>query len=137
MHHTYGDKMPLRILDEVEFWKRQESEHTVVIRSLATDLEQKFVHALKEWEVALSQMEALALRYIETVGRTEGRLPDDIQAQIHHLVHFSLQQSEMFLHLLMQIKTESRASQNPVFNTVLDHIRRESEYFIGVAQTVL
>jgi hypothetical protein len=124
-------------LDEVEFWKRQESEHTVVIRTLAPDLEQKFVHALTEWEVALSQMEALSLRYIETVGRAECRVPDDIQAHIRHLVHYALQQSEMFLHLLIQIKTESRAAKNPVFNTVLDHIRRESEYFIGVAQTIL
>lgn len=32
MQFYYGQQMPLRILDEAEFWKNQEEEHTVVIR---------------------------------------------------------------------------------------------------------
>jgi len=34
MQFYYGHQMPLRILDEAEFWKRQEEEHTIVIREL-------------------------------------------------------------------------------------------------------
>jgi hypothetical protein len=34
MQFYYGQQMPLRILDEAEFWKHQEEEHTVVIREL-------------------------------------------------------------------------------------------------------
>nr|WP_027417925.1 DUF2935 domain-containing protein [Aneurinibacillus terranovensis] len=42
MQFYYGDKMPLRILDEIEFWKQQEAEHTVVIRELVSNLEGEF-----------------------------------------------------------------------------------------------
>lgn len=41
MQFYYGQHMPLRILDEAEFWKHQEEEHTVVIRELVTGLEKK------------------------------------------------------------------------------------------------
>jgi len=34
MQFCYGDKNHIRILEEAEFWKRQEAEHTVVIRKL-------------------------------------------------------------------------------------------------------
>lgn len=34
MQFYYGNQMPLRVLDECEFWKHQEEEHTVVIREL-------------------------------------------------------------------------------------------------------
>lgn len=46
MQFYYGQQMPLRILDEAEFWKHQEEEHTVVISELVPDLEQPFVDAL-------------------------------------------------------------------------------------------
>ena len=39
MRFYYGDKTPLRVLDEIEFWKQQESEHTVVILQIVDDLE--------------------------------------------------------------------------------------------------
>jgi hypothetical protein len=32
MQFYYGDRNLLRVLDEIEFWKRQEAGHTVVIR---------------------------------------------------------------------------------------------------------
>jgi uncharacterized protein YihD (DUF1040 family) len=47
MQFYYDDKMPLRILDEGEFLKHQESEHTEVIRALFKDLEPQFVTALQ------------------------------------------------------------------------------------------
>ena len=50
MQFYYGEQMPLRVLDEAEFWKRQESEHTVVIREAFDDLEASCVEALKKWE---------------------------------------------------------------------------------------
>lgn len=40
--------MPLRILDEAEFWKHQEEEHPVVISELVKGLEAEYVNALKE-----------------------------------------------------------------------------------------
>ena len=64
MRYFYGDKTPLRVLDEIEFWKRQETEHTIVIRQVATNLERDFVEKLKNWELAFSKTEGVAVRYI-------------------------------------------------------------------------
>ncbi|UJF34868.1 DUF2935 domain-containing protein [Paenibacillus hexagrammi] len=137
MQFYYGDKMPLRILDEGEFWKMQEAEHTDVIRALVPNLEQPFVDALKEWEQALARTHAMFVRYIEVVGRMDQVSPE-IYKQIMDLVVFSLQQSEQFVQLLNQLGTSSDAlKSNPTAITVLNHIRRESEYFIGIAQALL
>jgi hypothetical protein len=134
----YGQQMPLRILDEIEFWKHQEEEHTVVIRELVPNLEPEFVDALKKWEVALAQTHQYAVRFIESVIRSGSYLSNQLYNQVLQLVSFSLQESLQFIQLCQQIKTQSAAvSANPTAKTVLDHIIRESEYFVGISQTLL
>jgi hypothetical protein len=138
MQYYYGDKMPLRILDEGEFWKLQETEHTDVIRALVLNLEQPFVDALKAWEQALAQTQAMFVRYIELVGRMENKVSHDVYKQIMELVLFALRQSEQFILLLNHLGTESAAlKNNPTAITVLNHIRRESDYFIGIARALI
>jgi hypothetical protein len=138
MQFYYGDKMPLRILDEGEFWKHQEAEHTEVIRALVPKLEPQFVQALQAWEQALSQTQAVFVRYIETVVRSTQPLPPNFYADVLQLVQFALQQSLEFIALLDKMAKESQAlNQNPTALVVLNHIRRESEYFIGISQTLL
>lgn len=138
MQFFYDDKLPLRILDEGQFWKRQESEHTVVIRELAPDLEKPFVEALAIWEQAFNQTENLFIRLIETVTRSGKRVAPEVLKQIHDLVAFSLQQSQQFVLLLNQILTESEAiKKNKTAQVVIKHIIRESEYFIGIVGALL
>ncbi|WP_071396509.1 DUF2935 domain-containing protein [Bacillus tuaregi] len=138
MQFYYGSQMPLRILDEAEFWKQQEAEHTVVIRSLVPNLEAKYVEALEEWEAALSETHQKVIRFIETVTRTGYKITQALQQQVMHLVSFCLQQSLQFIKLCQQIKNESKVvSANPTAKVVLDHIIRESEYFVGIAQALL
>lgn len=130
--------MPLRILDEAEFWKHQEAEHTVVIRELVSNLEAEFVEALKEWEAALQETHQKVVRFIESVIRSAYYVSTALQQQVLELVSFCLQQSLQFIELCRQLKTNSTAiSSNPTAKVVLDHIIRESEYFIGIAQTIL
>lgn len=138
MQFYYGHQLPLRILDEAEFWKHQEEEHTVVIRELVQGLEQKYVHALKEWEKALSQTHHEVIRFIETVIRSGQYIPIQLYQHVLQLVLFCLQQSLDFIKLCEQIKTRSEAvSKNRTAIVVLDHIIRESEYFVGIAQALL
>ncbi|MFC3885401.1 DUF2935 domain-containing protein [Bacillus songklensis] len=138
MQFYYGQQMPLRILDEAEFWKHQEEEHTVVIRELVTGLEQEYVDALKEWETILSKTHQKVIRYIESVTRSAYYIPTQLYQQVLKLVSFCLKQSLDFIQLCRQIKTESKAvSNNPTAKVVLDHIIRESEYFVGIAQALL
>lgn len=138
MQFYYGHQMPLRILDEAEFWKHQEEEHTVVIRELVTGLEPEFVEALKKWEQALAETHQQVVRFIESVIRSGSQVSDQLYQQVMQLVAYCLQQSESFIQLCEQIKTHSAAvSSNHTAKVVLVHIIRESEYFIGIAQALL
>ncbi|MEO2078501.1 MAG: DUF2935 domain-containing protein [Bacillus sp. (in: firmicutes)] len=138
MQFYYGQQMPLRILDEAEFWKHQEEEHTVVIRELVTGLEHEFVDALKKWEAALGETHQQVVRYIESVIRSGYQVSDQLYQHVLQLVAYCLDQSLSFIKLCEQIKTQSAAvSSNPTAKVVLNHIIRESEYFVGIAQALL
>lgn len=138
MQFYYGQQMPLRILDEAEFWKHQEEEHTVVIRELVANLEQNYVDALLNWEEELSKTHQKVVRYIESVIRSPYYIPAKLYQRVLNLVSFCLKQSLDFIKLCRQIKTESAAvRKNPTAKVVLDHIIRESEYFVGIAQVLL
>ncbi len=138
MQFYYGQQMPLRILDEAEFWKHQEEEHTEVIRALIPDLEKEYVDALNKWEKAFSETHQQVVSYIETIIRANSYIPAQLYAQVVHLVKFCLEQSLLFIELCRQIKNNSAPVQkNPTAKTVLDHIIRESEYFIGITRAFL
>ncbi|MBM7584000.1 hypothetical protein JOC86_000537 [Bacillus pakistanensis] len=138
MQFYYGNQMPLRVLDEAEFWKHQEEEHTVVIRELVKDLEQEYVDELKEWEKKFTETHQRVVRYIETVTRSNGQVTPALYQDILQLISFCLQQSDQFIKFCRLIMEESRPiSSNPTAKVVLNHIIVESEYFIGIAQTIL
>lgn len=139
MQFYYGEKMFLRILDEAEFWKQQEEEHTVVIRELVPNLEPPFKKLLQSWEQAFAQTHALILRYLETLIRSGNqRLSPSYYQQVHALILYCLEQSQQFIIVLDQLAKQSEPiKENPTAIVVLNHIRRESEYFIGIAQTIL
>lgn len=138
LQYYYGDMMPLRVLDEAEFWKHQEEEHTVVIRELVGNLEQKYVQALKDWEKEFAKTHQRVVRYIETVNRSNGYISQSLYNDIMQLIRYCLRQSEQFINFLHTMMEESVPIRtNPTAKVVLNHIIVESEYFIGVAQTIL
>ncbi|NLL67663.1 MAG: DUF2935 domain-containing protein [Clostridiaceae bacterium] len=138
MQFYYGEKTLARALDEAEFWKRQEAEHTVVIRQIAPNLESRFVMQLQQYETAFNQAKGLVVRYIETLVRSRDNVSRSMRQQILEFLEKALEQSKQFVQLLNQILLESDAVRNsPVAPVVINHIRRESEYFIGIAQAVL
>lgn len=130
--------MPLRILDEAEFWKHQEEEHTVVIRELVKDLEKNYVDALLEWEKALSNTHQKVVSFIESVIRSNLYISQQLYQQVMQLVSFCLEESERFIELCRQIRDNSKVvSNNQTAKVVINHIIRESEYFIGIARALL
>lgn len=138
MQYFYGNKMPLRVLDEADFWKHQEAEHTVVIRELVDHLEPEYVDLLKQWEQAFSQTEGLVRRYLETLIRSGYPVTYGFYRQIIQLVCFCLQQSQQFISFLNHLAARSKPIRtNQTAIVVLNHIRLESEYFIGVAQVIV
>ncbi|MGI6647817.1 MAG: DUF2935 domain-containing protein [Bacillota bacterium] len=138
MQYYYGNKTPLSVLDEIEFWKHQEGEHTVVIRQIAGNLEENFVEELKEWEQAFAQTEAVAVRYIEAVIRSKREISPALLENIRKFTVYAKNQSLSFVAFLNQLAAESEAIRNnPVAGAVINHIRRESEYLIGIITAAL
>ncbi len=138
MQYYYGDKNLLRVLDEIEFWKRQEVEHTVVIRQAVSNLEAHYVQLLQEWERALAQTEGVAVQYIETIIRSNYNINSVLEQQIIQFIHYALEQSRKFIEFLNELLAQSVAVRNnAVAQAIINHIRRESEYFIGVVQAFL
>ncbi|MBX6395930.1 MAG: DUF2935 domain-containing protein [Alicyclobacillaceae bacterium] len=138
MLFCYGDKMPIRVLDEADFWKQQEAEHTLVIRELVGNLEPRFVEDLRMWEQMLERTRAAVRRFIETYVWAHPSALPGFHAHLIHLVDHCLRESHGFIRFLNQLATESPALyENRTALVVLNHIRRESEYFIGVAQAIL
>ncbi|SDE63549.1 superoxide dismutase, Fe-Mn family [Paenibacillus sp. UNCCL117] len=134
---VYGALLPLRILEEIRFWKMQEREHTVVIRELVPDLEPEYVQLLDNWEEIFAKTEAEAIRWIEALIRLPSAPSPQLNAQIHELLRSSTAQSQAFVQQLFQLMKRSAPIQaNPVVQTVVLHIIRESEYFLGVLQAV-
>jgi hypothetical protein len=138
MNFLYGDKNLLRVLDEAQFWKHQESEHTTVIDQIVPDLEAPFSERLYEFRNLLSQTEGEAVRLIESYIRSKGIISEELSEQIINYIHYAINESQNFLQFLDDIKQNSPVVQNdPVALVVIDHIMRESEYFSGIAQIVL
>ncbi|WP_044893253.1 DUF2935 domain-containing protein [Bacillus alveayuensis] len=138
MQFYYGTQMPLRVLDECEFWKQQEEEHTVVIRELVNGLESTYVNQLKEWEKVLLHTYQQVVQFIETVIRSNGVFSQALYRDLMQLVAVCLQQSKQFIDFLNGLMKKSEPiKNNPTAIVVIKHIIRESEYFIGIAQTIL
>ncbi|NLW24445.1 MAG: DUF2935 domain-containing protein [Clostridia bacterium] len=138
MQYFYGTQTPLRVLDEIELWKQQESEHTVVIRQVVQNLEENFVEQLKAWELAFAKAQGIAVRYVEAVIRSKGAIAPVLLQEIRQFTLFSINQSMSFVSFLNQLVAESEAVENnPVAVVVINHIRRESEYLIGIITAAL
>lgn len=67
-----------------------------------------------------------------------GQITPALYQDILKVVSFSLKQSEQFTNFCRHLIKESKPiSTNQTAIVVLNHIIVESEYFIGVAQTIL
>jgi len=137
MQFSYGELMPIRLLDEANFWKHQEHEHTVVIREMVPNLERKFAEELKQWEDALLKTHNQVIQLTESVIRSGNIVPPALIDQVQRLISFCLEQSGRWIRFLFEMLSLSQSvKKNPVAVTVIRHIIRESEYFIGIAQTI-
>jgi hypothetical protein len=138
MQYYFWEKNPLRLLDEAQFWKRQEKEHTAVVRNSTPDLEPKYINELENFDLAFTQMEGKAVQLIETTIRSKENLSPSLKKEISMFIEASIAQSQQFIDLLDSMLANSKAVKSNQFSQiVIDHIRRESEYFIGIAQTIM
>src|SRR5699024_12297201 len=127
----YGSQMPLRILDECEFWKEQEAERTVVMREIKDNLEKRYVEALNKWEDVLTTTHQHVVRFVESVNRSPHKLSPELENQVLELSSFCLQESVAFIQFCRHIKQNSHAIHgNMTALVVIEHIICDLESFI-------
>jgi Fe-Mn family superoxide dismutase len=133
----YGRLLPLRTLEEIRFWKEQEKEHTIIIRALVPDLEAAYVRLLEEWEAAFANSERAANQLLkQLLPATQPPAPYMIRC-IDQLVSAAQHQSREFIKQLYVMLEQSAAVHAvPLAETFILHVIRESEYFLGVLETL-
>ena len=138
MRFFYGDKNILRALEEAQFWKHQESEHTDVIMEVAPDLEDEYVTRLEEYKEIFNATEARIVQYMETAVNCHNIMSPEMTQDIVNIINLAIRQSQVFVDFLGVLLRDSEAvKNNPAAVVVINHIRRESEYFIGIVTAFL
>lgn len=138
MQFYYGKQMPLRVLDEAEYWKYKEGEYVHLLQHVVDDLEPEFDDALRKWEVTITQSHQYVMRNIDSVIQSGNHITPKLQQEIFHLLSFCLQQSLEFIRTCEQIKRRSKAVERSlVAQMVIDHILKDCEHFAGLAETLL
>lgn len=138
MRFFYGEKNVLRALEEADFWKRQESEHIDVIQEIVPDLEEEYVNRLDEYKEIFDSTHARIVQLMETAVNCHNSLSPEIYQNMISLINLAVRQSQVFIEFLSLLLRDSDAvKSNPTAGIVINHIRRESEYFIGVVTAFL
>ena len=138
MRFYYGEQNILRALDEAEFWKHQEAEHTVVIPLVTPDLEHDYMLKLEQFGIQFGKMYAEVVQYIESVTRSKGMVSRLIKSEMLGLVKKCVEQSKEFCELLEDmLKNSGAVRSNMASQTVIYHMIRESKYFIGIDTLIL
>ncbi|MGZ7443394.1 Fe-Mn family superoxide dismutase [Paenibacillus sp. TH7-28] len=136
MLFVYGPYLPVRILEEIRFWKQQEAEHTEVIKAIIPNLEHHYVRILDEWKKVFTATEAAADRLLQHgLTSKEAASSPQLIKQTERLLGTAFQQSKEFVRQLYHILDRSEAVKAvPLAPVVLMHIIRESEYFLAVLE---
>jgi hypothetical protein len=138
MRFFYGDKNILRALEEADFWKQQESEHTEVIQEVVPDLEDEYINRLDEYKEIFDSTRSRIVRLMETAVKCQNIFSPEIYQEIVSLIDLAMRQSQVFVDFLGMLLRESDAVENnPAGVVVVNHIRRESEYFLGIVTAFL
>lgn len=138
MQFYYGKQNLLRALDEAEFWIHQQAEHTTVIQLVTPGLETEFAKRLKEFERDFNSTHSELIKYTESVVRSIGMFRNNLRVEMINLINQSILQSEQFNELLGKVLQKSEAVQKSTSSQiVINHIIRESQYFIGIDQLIL
>ncbi|MCL2617010.1 MAG: DUF2935 domain-containing protein [Defluviitaleaceae bacterium] len=138
MQFYYGEQNILRALDEAEFWKHQEAEHAGLIPVVTPGLEADYTQKLEQFGVEMKHMNAEAVKYIQSIVRSRGAVSHQLKAQMLEFIKRCVDQSKSFSELMedmLQNSVAVRSSQPS--QTVIHHMIRESQYFIGIDQLIL
>jgi len=137
MQYYYGEQNILRALDEAEFWKRQEAEHAGLIPIVTPNLEPQYLHRLEQFGREFEQMNGEAVQYITSITRSKGAISRELKMLMINFIRQCVEQSKIFVTFMTEMLENSRAvAANAASQTVINHMIRESQYFIGIEQLI-
>ena len=135
---VYGRLMPLRILEEIRFWKLQEKERAIIIRELVPNLEAPYQKLMAEWENVFDKTEQAAQNLIDHILANQKQANTEHTAQIQKLAERSVDQTKQWIeHLNRLIDASETIRTNATARTVEHHIVNESKYFLGILDALL
>ncbi len=128
--------MPLRILEQVRFWKMMEKEHTILIRQACPTLEPEYEKLLSDWEVVFAKTESTAHQAIQHhLYRSHPTM--ETSKPLQHFVHQANTHSYEFIQHLTKLMDKSRGIKSQQHTTpILNHIIQQSQYYIYVMEQV-
>ncbi|TCT12999.1 DUF2935 family protein [Natranaerovirga pectinivora] len=133
----YGGILPLRVLEEISFWKLQEKEHTTVILQTLEVLEPIYIQELERWHIDLAETEETANDYLRAYASpTNGRIftLEELDPFIQHC----FDQSNQFIIFLAEMINNSIVADIQRFAPIIvDHVIRESRYFVDITQKLI
>lgn len=133
----YGAKLPVRLLEEIRYWKHQERKHTGLIKAVVPDLEPVYVQMLDQWALVFADTEKVADELLRHILSNHAPPSPQVLAQVEQLLRASCEQSREFIRQLHGLKENSEAVQKvPLAGTIVHHVIRESEYFLNALETL-
>lgn len=127
---------PIRLLEEIRFWKLQEQEHAHIVHELIPILEPRYVDLFQEWEKVFSQTRETASQLIEMWKTSSSDV--DYYANYNAIVQRATDESAQFIEHLYAI--QNGAGQLPTHrnhrSNDLMHLIRDSEYFLSLVRNV-
>jgi Fe-Mn family superoxide dismutase len=112
MPDMYETFMPMRVLEEIRSWKRQEREQTMSIRKQMTYLQPEYREQLEQWEAVLGQTEAAAEQWMDAIWRSTPDSSLAIRQSVYELLQVSSAQSRQMLQTLHAILGNESRSRN-------------------------
>ena len=82
MLFIYGAKLPVRLLEEIRYWKHQERKHTGLIKAVVPELEPDYVKTLDQWAVVFSDTEKRRDELLRHILRYDGPPSPQVLAQV-------------------------------------------------------
>jgi len=138
MQFYYGEQNIVRALDEAEFWKHQEAEHADLIPVVTPNLEPEYVQNLEQIGLECSALHEETVRYTESITRLQGAVDNAMKTQMMNLIKRCIAQSLRFIDYMEEMLRQSQAVRsNKTSQTVIHHMIRESDYFVGIDQLIV
>ncbi|TCK93262.1 DUF2935 family protein [Natranaerovirga hydrolytica] len=136
-YSVYGDILPLRVLEEISFWKLQEKEHALLLINSFVGLEPIYVDTLEQWAIDFEETEETSNDYLRAYGQSTLEEMYTIE-ELTPFIKYCFDESNAFIQFLAEMINNSIIVETLRFAPILtDHVIRESKYFIDITTSII